>query len=63
MRVALHMLEDRSLLLGKMAEDARQAGKPAAASSYEARAAECGGYADTLRRGIGEAPSATASGA
>lgn len=54
MRVALRIMEERAVLTQKMAEDARQAGREAAAKFYEARIRESREYAEILRRGITE---------
>jgi two-component system chemotaxis response regulator CheB len=52
MRVALRILEEQALLGGKMADEARRSGRPAAASSYETRVDQNRGYAAILRRAI-----------
>jgi two-component system chemotaxis response regulator CheB len=51
-RVALRIMEERTLLTLKMADEARESGMGAAANSYEARANESRSYADALRRSI-----------
>jgi two-component system chemotaxis response regulator CheB len=51
-RVALRILEERAVLTQKMADDARQAGRSAAAASYEQRMNESRAYAATLRQAI-----------
>ena len=53
-RVALRIMEERAVLTGKMADDARRSGRDAAANSYEQRVMESRAYADTLRRAIVE---------
>ena len=52
-RVALRIMEERTLLAEKMAEEARRAGRSAAARSYDRRAGETRDQADVLRRAIG----------
>src|SRR6185437_13705382 len=54
LRVALRIMEERALLTGKLAEDARSSGRDAAAASYEQRVAESRAHARTLRRAIKE---------
>ena len=54
MRVALRIVEERAVLTQKMADDARQSGRGAAAASYEQRMNESRAYADTLRQAIKE---------
>ena len=49
LRVALRVIEERVTLVTRMADDARQSGRSAVAELYEARAAEFGRYAETLR--------------
>jgi two-component system chemotaxis response regulator CheB len=51
-RVALRIMEERSLLTSKMADDARQSGMAAAAKSYQASADQSRAYAETLRRAM-----------
>jgi two-component system chemotaxis response regulator CheB len=51
-RVALRIVEERAVLTQKMADDARQAGRVAAAASYEKRLNESRAYAATLRQAI-----------
>lgn len=51
-RVALRIMEERVVLTEKMADEARQSGRAAAADSYEQRIAESRAYADILRRAI-----------
>jgi two-component system, chemotaxis family, protein-glutamate methylesterase/glutaminase len=53
-RVALRIMEERAVLTNKMADDARRSGRVAAAQSYEARCEESRGYAETLRRAVGD---------
>lgn len=48
-RVALRIMEERVELVSRMAKDARSTGRSAVAELYEARAAEYGRYAATLR--------------
>lgn len=52
MRVALRIVEERVVLTEKMAEDARESGRPAAAAVNEARARESRAYAATLHKAI-----------
>ncbi len=47
LRIALRLVEERVELTGRMAQDAREHGRNAVASLYEAR--RIGDYADTLR--------------
>lgn len=49
-RIAMRMMEERTELVGRMAREARSAGRNAIAELYEARAAEYADYAATLRR-------------
>jgi two-component system chemotaxis response regulator CheB len=51
-RVALRIVEERAVLTQKMADDARQSGRGAAAASYEQRVNESRAYAATLRQAI-----------
>lgn len=51
-RVALRIMEERAVLTQKMADDARQSGREAAAVSYEQRAGESRAHATRLRRAI-----------
>jgi two-component system chemotaxis response regulator CheB len=51
-RVALRIMEERAVLTEKMAEDARQSGREAAAASYDQRVEESRAYAEILRRAI-----------
>jgi two-component system chemotaxis response regulator CheB len=51
-RVALRIVEERAVLAQKMADDARQAGRDAAAASYERSVSESRAYAATLRQAI-----------
>jgi len=60
-RMALRVIEERITLSEKMAEDARQSGRTAAATANERRAEESRGYADILRRGLAEGFSAPVS--
>jgi two-component system chemotaxis response regulator CheB len=53
-RVALRIMEERSLLTTKLADEARRSGRDAAAASYEQRVSESRDYADTLRRAIAD---------
>jgi two-component system chemotaxis response regulator CheB len=53
-RVALRIMEERTLLGEKMADEARSTGRPAAAASYEQRVDECRAYATILRRAIAD---------
>lgn len=53
-RVALRIVEERAVLTQKMADDARQTGRGAAAASYEQRVSESRAYADTLRQAISD---------
>lgn len=53
-RVALRIVEERAVLTQKMADDARQSGRGAAAASYEQRMNESRAYAETLRQAIKE---------
>jgi len=48
--VALRVMEERVELVSRMTRDARESGRKAVAELYEARAAEYGEYAATLRR-------------
>jgi two-component system chemotaxis response regulator CheB len=50
LRVALRIIEERSELVERMAEDGRQSGRLAVAQMYAARAAEYREYADMIRR-------------
>jgi len=54
LRVALRIIEERVVLIGKMTEDARRSGLHAAARSYEDRARECRAQAEVLRKAISE---------
>lgn len=56
-RVALRIMEERSVLTRKMADDARRSGRPAAAEVYENRLAESRAHAATLRRALELGPS------
>ena len=47
-RIALRIIGDRAVLMEKMALDARQAGRTAAAATFEDRAREYRGYATIL---------------
>lgn len=49
-RIAMRMMEERTQLVTRMAQEARQQGRLSVAELYEARAAEYSGYAATLRR-------------
>ncbi|MCG7363268.1 hypothetical protein MHZ93_18575 [Roseomonas sp. ACRSG] len=49
-RIAMRMMDERTQLVTRMAQEARQQGRIAVAELYEARAAEYSGYAATLRR-------------
>ena len=48
-RVAMRIMEERVTLVGRMARDARGAGRDAVAELYDARVSEYRGYAATLR--------------
>jgi two-component system chemotaxis response regulator CheB len=48
--VALRIIEERAVLLAKMAEDARRSGRRRTADQYEERTREYRAYADTLRQ-------------
>jgi two-component system, chemotaxis family, protein-glutamate methylesterase/glutaminase len=48
-RVAMRMMEERLTLVTRMAQEARDTGRPAVAELYQARADEYRGYAETLR--------------
>jgi two-component system, chemotaxis family, protein-glutamate methylesterase/glutaminase len=50
LRVAFRIIEERAELVHRMAEDARQRGRPAIARIYAARAAEYREYADMIQR-------------
>jgi two-component system chemotaxis response regulator CheB len=52
MRLALRIIEERSVLARKIAKEERLNGRAAAAASYERRAAESADHAETLRRAI-----------
>ena len=52
LRMALRIIEERVVLLGKMTEGARLSGLNAAARSYEERAAKCREQAEVLRRAV-----------
>lgn len=52
MRVALRIVEERAVLTGKMAEEARRSGRPAAAAIYDQRSRECRGYEEILRKAV-----------
>jgi two-component system chemotaxis response regulator CheB len=54
-RVALRIMEERLLLIRKLAEDARKSGRHAAAQSFEKRQEECDNYAGILRQAIRQA--------
>lgn len=51
-RVALRIMEERAVLTSKMADEARRAGRNAAADSYLQRVEESRAYAETLRQAI-----------
>jgi two-component system chemotaxis response regulator CheB len=53
-RVALRIMEERSVLTLKMADDARHSGRSAAADSYQKRVDESRDYAKVLRRAIAD---------
>jgi two-component system, chemotaxis family, protein-glutamate methylesterase/glutaminase len=53
-RVALRIVEERALLTQKMADDAHQSGRHAAAVSYEQRVKESKTYAGILQKAIQE---------
>lgn len=50
LRVALRIIEERTELVHRMAEDGRHAGRVAVAQMYDTRAAEYRHYADMVRR-------------
>ena len=52
MRVALRILDERVVLMKKMADEAHRSGRFAAARSYEQRLNECRAHADFLRRAM-----------
>jgi two-component system, chemotaxis family, protein-glutamate methylesterase/glutaminase len=52
MRVALRIIEERAVLMKKMAQDARQSGRSAVAPDYERRGHEYRSYAETLRKAL-----------
>jgi two-component system, chemotaxis family, protein-glutamate methylesterase/glutaminase len=58
MRVALRILEERVALTRKMADEARQSGRVAAARSYEQRLGEFRAHADLLREAVELTPAA-----
>lgn len=49
LRIALRIIEERVVLIGKMTDDARRGGLDAAARAYEQRARECQDQVDVLR--------------
>ncbi|MFH5923876.1 chemotaxis protein CheB [Roseomonas xinghualingensis] len=49
-RIAMRMMEERTELVARMAQEAREQGRTAVAELYEARSAEYSRYAATLRR-------------
>ena len=51
--VLLRVLQERIVLAQKMAEDARQSGRPSAAISYDDRVEEYQGHVDLLRKVLG----------
>jgi two-component system chemotaxis response regulator CheB len=51
-RVALRIMEERAVLIRKMADEARRSGLDAAANSYEQRVEESRAYAQTLRQAV-----------
>ena len=51
--VLLRVLQERIVLAQKMAEDARQSGRPSAAMSYDDRVEEYQGHVDLLRKVLG----------
>ena len=53
-RVALRIMEERAVLTGQMADDARRTGRGAAADSYEERLRESRAHARILRRAMKE---------
>jgi len=55
MRIALRVMEERTTLVTRMAQDARASGRKAVAELYEARAEEYGRYSTILRRAAVEA--------
>ncbi len=52
LRVALRVIDERADLVGRMARDARESGRPAVAEMYEERGIEYRGYADTIRKAV-----------
>lgn len=52
MRVALRIIEERAELVGRMAAEGRQSGRPALAEMYDLRAAEYREYADLIRKAV-----------
>lgn len=52
MRVALRIIEERAVLAGKLAEDARRTGRFAAARASDERARESRRYEEVLRRAV-----------
>jgi hypothetical protein len=48
-------MEERLVLIRKLAEDARKSGRHAAAQSFEKRQEECDNYAGILRQAIRQA--------
>jgi two-component system chemotaxis response regulator CheB len=52
LRTALRIIEERAELVTRMAEEARSAGRPAIADTYEERAEEYRRYAESLRRAV-----------
>jgi two-component system chemotaxis response regulator CheB len=56
LRVALRIMEERAVLVAKMAREARRTGREAAAASYEKRLNESQNYAEILRSAVAAAP-------
>lgn len=53
-RVALRIIEERIVLTGKIADDARRSGRASAAASYDQRLEETRAYAEILRQAVAE---------
>jgi two-component system, chemotaxis family, protein-glutamate methylesterase/glutaminase len=52
LRVSLRIIEERAVLMEKMAQDARRSGRITIAPDYERRGLEYRAYADTLRKSL-----------
>lgn len=52
LRVALRVIEERAVLVGKMAEDGMASGRPGIAAAYAERAAEYRRHANLIRRAV-----------